>query len=357
MDPRIVGRPGAAPTTGTLGPVAWPNGTSGPAVVRIGPGDHGEAVRDLQRRLVKSGLGPIDDPPGVYGPATTETVRVFQERRGLEVDGVCGPQTWAGLVEAGFRLGDRLLYLHAPMLRGDDVDELQLALSALGFHRARVDGIFGPDTRDAVAEFQRNVGLSDDGIAGPDTVAALRRLRSRVGVATPVAVVREARDLAEGPRELRGIRVLVGDPGGGGSLVAGVARALRDAGAIVLTVTHTDGSVLAATANRFDAAVFLGIDVSAEDECIARYFATDGFESRGGRLLAELITAAVRAEAPGPPPGVTGMRLPVLRETRMPAVLVRMGPTEAVLAEPSTVIVAILNALTQWLRLVTTPRG
>ena len=39
-----------------------------------------------------------------------------------------------------------------PMLRGDDVAELQVLLSQLGFNPGRIDGIFGPTTGDALAE-------------------------------------------------------------------------------------------------------------------------------------------------------------------------------------------------------------
>ena len=73
----------------------------------------------------------------------------------------------AALVEAGYRLGDRSLYLHSPMMRGDDVADLQLRLGGLGFDAGRIDGVFGPDSARALLDFQRNTGLATDGIAGP----------------------------------------------------------------------------------------------------------------------------------------------------------------------------------------------
>src|SRR5271163_3882948 len=96
------------------------------------PGDHGPTVVDLQTRLAELDV-PANDPPGVYGPATTEAVLLFQRKRGLGASGTCDEWTWAALVEAGYHLGDRILYRQAPMLRGDDVAELQHRLSALGF--------------------------------------------------------------------------------------------------------------------------------------------------------------------------------------------------------------------------------
>ena len=82
-------------------------------------GETGEAVRDLQRRLAALGLDTSPDEPGEFGLATEGAVRAFQQQRGLVVDGLCGPQTWAALVESGFSLGDRTLYFRQPMLRGE----------------------------------------------------------------------------------------------------------------------------------------------------------------------------------------------------------------------------------------------
>ena len=54
------------------------------------------SVRGLQRRLAGLGFapGPID---GRYGPRTEQAVSRFQAARGLEVDGIAGPQTLAHL--------------------------------------------------------------------------------------------------------------------------------------------------------------------------------------------------------------------------------------------------------------------
>ena len=85
-------------------------------------GDAGPEVGDIQERLFALGLA-IDDAErgGRFGPSTDQAVRGFQQDRLLRVDGIVGPDTWGQLVEAGYRLGDRTLYLHSPMFRGDDV--------------------------------------------------------------------------------------------------------------------------------------------------------------------------------------------------------------------------------------------
>ena len=56
--------------------------------------------------------------------------------------------------------------------KGEAVKGLQNALTQRGSH-ADVDGVFGPATENAVRQFQRDFGLSEDGIAGPDTWGAL----------------------------------------------------------------------------------------------------------------------------------------------------------------------------------------
>ncbi len=317
---------------------------------RLAPGATDVAVRDLQRRLTSAGHAVGSDTAGWYGSGTEQAVRTFQADRGLEVDGVCGPHTWAALVESGFELGDRLLYLHAPMLRGDDVHQLQLALSALGFHRGRVDGIFGPETRDAASEFQRNVGLSPDGVVGPDTISAMRRLGRRPGTSVPVAVVLEQRHHEDGPRTLAGVRMLLADAGGAAVLAGSLARTLRDRSAVVLTLTHPDGSVMASTANRFGADVFLAFELSDHDECAVRFFATEGFESPAGRLLADLIDERLHQRSTLSEGVVEGKRLPALRETRMPAVTVRLGPAVLVTSHPTDLVAALVEAIEDWLR-------
>ncbi len=81
-------------------------------------GDSGTAVRDIQDRLGALGYVCSADPRSEFGETTRTAVISFQRRRGLPADGIVGPETWRAIYEAGFRLGDRLLYLRRPMLRG-----------------------------------------------------------------------------------------------------------------------------------------------------------------------------------------------------------------------------------------------
>ena len=47
--------------------------------------------------------------------------------------------------------------------------DIQRALAGAGFYQGEVDGKIGPDTRQAIREFQRSNGLTADGICGRKT--------------------------------------------------------------------------------------------------------------------------------------------------------------------------------------------
>ncbi len=57
--------------------------------------------------------------------------------------------------------------------RGETVKTIQRKLKNWGYYKGAVDGIFGPQTKEAVKYFQRKNGLKVDGIVGNKTLAAL----------------------------------------------------------------------------------------------------------------------------------------------------------------------------------------
>jgi N-acetylmuramoyl-L-alanine amidase len=299
-----------------------------PEVLRRGAG--GEAVRDLQRRLARAGLEPGVDDSGDFGEGTEHAVRAFQTRRGLRVDGIVGRQTWSALVESGYALGDRLLYLRRPMLRGDDVGDLQLHLNALGFDAGREDGIFGDETHTALFEFQRAAGLPTDGICGATTIDALGRVGSFAN-GSP-AGLRERERLRAGPRQLAGRRVYVVATPGLAVLGEQVRRGLLDAGATaLLDASGDDDSFVAGEANRFEADLLLALRTGDGRGWRCAYFAARRFRSEVGLEVATAISTEVAGVLPGDHE-VCGRAYPVLRETRMPAVvceLVSEGDVDA----------------------------
>lgn len=316
--------------------------------IHLGLGDTGQAVTDVQRRLAGLGFSPGIDPEGAYREGTRAAVEAFQYRRGLRVDGVCGRHTWSALVEAGRQLGDRFLYRRSPMLRGDDVAELQQRLSALGFDAGRVDGIFGDLTSAALGEFQRNAGLPVDGIAGATTVSELLRFGSRHDGSELVSAVRDRERLRQAPRTLDGLRVSLGEEGGLGATVGAVRRLLTTQGALVTTHHHPEGSIQASEANAAAAEVFVGIRVGTEPGCSVSYYSGYRYSSPGGRRLADLLHVALATTLALPDLGSRGMSLPLLRETRMPAVICENGPA-SVMVERSPIIAQVISdSLTEW---------
>jgi N-acetylmuramoyl-L-alanine amidase len=287
-------------------------------------GSHGEAVRDLQLRLSALGLDVGADEAGDLGEATEAAVRSFQDQRGLRVDGIVGRETWSSLVESGFTLGDRLLYFRRPMLRGDDVEDLQRRLNALGFDAGREDGMLGSDTHDALVEFQRAGGLPADGICGSDTVAALGRVGSFAEGS--VASLRERERLRAGPRDLTERKVYVAATPGLAALGEGVTRALLDAGALaVLDPSGNEDAVLAADANRFGADLFLALRAGDNPGCRCAHFATGRFRSEAGFAVATAIHDELASVLPSDAT-VCGKAYAVLRETSMPAVVCELAP-------------------------------
>ncbi|MEX2275557.1 MAG: peptidoglycan-binding protein [Actinomycetota bacterium] len=347
-------------------------------------GDRGEDVRDVQHRLVALGF-PIDpsELEGTFGDATVRAVRSFQQGRRLPVDGLVGPDTWGQLVEAGYQVGDRTLYLRYPFLRGDDVCDLQRRLNSLGFDAGKEDGILGRETDSAIRDFQRNVGQEIDGIVGPDTVTAMTRLRPDKA-ATSRAVVREGEAVRQLRTPVEGAVVAI-DAGGGSSSESGgagpsglgaatalvdlskeLAAELRIRGAVPVVLAGepdreraASPSERAAAANQAGAAVCISFDVEGEQGpgCSAAFFGTSTTYSPMGERLAELIVEQLAA-AGITSHGTRRLAVSILRETRMTAVVVEPArlsdaQDETRLRDPSfrrEVATSVADAIASFLR-------
>ena len=319
-----------------------------PAELPIKLGDAGDAVADVRRRLQLAGCDVTDSDSRQFTQLTQEAVFLFQATEGLPETGQIDHATWSALIEASRSLGDRPLYLRQPMLRGQDVVDLQHLLGKLGFDAGRADGFLGPQTANALIKFQQNMALNDDGICGPATLATLNRVATRSGEES-VASLRERERLRNLPRTLEDRKVVIGETGGLGALTDAIHRNLRQHQAKCSVFHHPNVTMQAEQANQLQAELYLGLELHNQASCTASYFATDKFTSPGGQRFAELVAPAVAAVLEVADSKTVGLRLPILQKTQMPAVWLTIGPPAAMVRHTAEFAEAIVHSVQQWL--------
>jgi N-acetylmuramoyl-L-alanine amidase len=244
-------------------------------------------------------------------------------------------------------LGARLLYLTSPHMRGDDVQAMQTVLAKLGFDCGRADGIFGPNTLRALTEFQQNYGITADGICGVNSIRALERTSSQSGEGPGIVTVREYETLLTAQHNTERPRIVIGCFDNNTRLTRLLVRELRNRGDDVMTIENADPHAHARTANSFGADLYLGVSRASTPGVHFAFYETDSFVSAGGKVAAELCAENVRLADGALPIAVGGMQLPVLRETRMPAVMCTIGQedeSDQVLG----MVPALAQAITQW---------
>ena len=279
----------------------------------------------------------ISDAIEEFGEGTLAVVEGFQRARGLPITGVVDETTWERLIEAGWRLGHRLLFTSAPYLRGDDVAELQVRLAQFGFNPGRIDGIFGPLTEEALRDFQRNCALDPSGTLTRSTLTELERMGSARG---DRSLVTDARDKAGFHEPPSGPLVVAGS----GPLVE-LLRATCEGEFKVEVLRDESPAVVAAYANEHEAAFVVSIQTLKQlDGIHLHYWASYRSHSRRGEQLANLVASACSSSALLPRVDVTGMALPILRETKMITMHVEHGEeSDATLAELARIIGLVLG--------------
>ncbi len=316
-------------------------------------GVSGPAAAEVRAALVAQALLPPSPPErsDSFDNDCELAVREFQQRRGLIVDGLVGPDTYRALMAARWQLGDRVLLrsLSSPMV-GDDVAALQERLLELGYDAGRPDGIFGVRTERALLGFQRECGIGLDGTCGPATMRALRQLGRKVVGGRP-QFMRETEVLHYRGPALLGKRIVV-DPGHGGDDPGNISGSLIEADLVWDLAARFEGRLVAAGvradltrgrdstatdleraefANASGADVLLSLHIDANCNPEARgvstyHFGTgNGVASTVGEHLAGLALREIVARTGMLDCRAHGKSWEMLRLTRMPAVRVELG--------------------------------
>ena len=160
-------------------------------------------VEEIQKILKDAHFdpGPAD---GVMGLKTRRAIREFQKEKGLWPTGKIDSKTWLELNREKEALKkevtSQLLVLPSEekppekkskeeiakimgpqekaikeKLPKDRKKQIQIALQKSGFYKGKIDGKIGPQTRQAIREFQKSKGLRVDGVMGSKTWEELKK--------------------------------------------------------------------------------------------------------------------------------------------------------------------------------------
>lgn len=161
-------------------------------------GSRGNDVRAIQYFLAFIGYFndrlPEIKVDGIFGPATENAVRAFQQQYGLTVDGIVGRQTWYRILDVynstlkslpdEYRSYSSLLYPGYTVTTGASgnvVTQLQTFLRTIAQNNnavplITVDGVYGDRTKAAVTAVQKLSGIPQTGAVGPLTWNAIVNL-------------------------------------------------------------------------------------------------------------------------------------------------------------------------------------
>jgi N-acetylmuramoyl-L-alanine amidase len=304
------------------------------------------AAKAMKEDLYTLGYLDIADPNERFGPQTEAAVKEFQRDHGLYVDGVAGPKTLSKISEVLSNkgsddeesdVGDPGNYGSISIMKVgttyDGVIQLKLDLEALGFMSvSNPSNQFDSATAQAVKDFQRSENLAVDGVAGPNTMKALRAALnvdetypSESAVAGKTIVV----DAGHGDH----------DPGAQGNGLKEkdinletskyLASKLRAAGANVVMTRESDKylslSQRSSIANNAGADAFISIHTNAGGGHGIETYWYSKYEGAESKELAEEIQSGIIRETSGKSRGVKQGNFHVIRETKVPSVLVEVG--------------------------------
>lgn len=163
-------------------------------------GSKGEEVKKMQEMLIALGYD-LDrfGADGIFGPETQAALKEFERDAGFAVDGVYDAAEAQSLTEA-FNLGEvkkgfeELSEALQIGSKNEEVKTLQKRLKEMGMYKGPLDGIYGPKTKAAVEQFEKDMGIAIDGIYDAEDHAAMRE---KLGFNVIVEEAEEAREKTE----------------------------------------------------------------------------------------------------------------------------------------------------------------
>ncbi len=178
-----------------------PTEAAGPSApeVPLRVGSVNNDVRTVQIRLNRisknyPAIPKVIRTDGIFGDDTEAAVRAFQQVAGITADGIVGKATWYAILfyyNAVKRLNEldsegialsEVTQQYPGVLRsgssGNAVENLQFYINYVSDFYPSIpsvtrDGVFGPETENAVRQIQRTFGLAEDGVVGERTWRAL----------------------------------------------------------------------------------------------------------------------------------------------------------------------------------------
>ena len=151
--------------------IAAPATDPAPPLAKLG--DTSPTVKKMQKALIRIGLLARGSADGFFGPTSEAAVTVFQQQRGLTVNGTLDVPTATVLRVV------KATTILSKGARGEAVRVIQQQLLALGIPiKAGADGIFGKSTVKALKTFQRSRGLPRSGKLDAGTAAILANAAS-----------------------------------------------------------------------------------------------------------------------------------------------------------------------------------
>lgn len=116
-------------------------------------GARGAEVKEMQEKLIQHGFSlPKYGADGDFGAETDSVLRAFQRANGLEVDGICGKQTWAALDKAPTQ---QIVYT---VKRGDTLTKIAQKYGTTVQKLAELNGIDKPNLIRVGQRLKINIG-------------------------------------------------------------------------------------------------------------------------------------------------------------------------------------------------------